>query len=178
MIRRLDDNIVRRGRYNRLRGLEHEIIATMEAGSTAVLVVIAGAEALGKCLRHAPRSESAVPSPPSRPSTLTAARDGLGAITGLAEVPGRTRSPPECLGKCGRQDWNIGRDDADNGLAHAPTVDIHGAGVCSDGQNDPNDCCCYDEDSSADEHADQYLPAINLVCMSLSLDQSGTRLTF
>lgn len=150
MVRCFHDDIIRPYRHNRISVFQNELLATVTTPCDILLGT--GIQALSKRLRHAPRGKRAVPSRLAARAALSG--NGVG-ISLSAEPPRRRRAPPEGLGKGGRQDRYVGRDDADDGLAHAPAVDVDGARVGPDGEDDPDDCCRYDEEACADEHADE-----------------------
>lgn len=83
---------------------------------------------------------------------------------GAADLAGR----PEGLGEERAQDRDVGGDDADDGLAHTPAVDVGTARVGPEGQADADDGSGDHEETCADKETDNDFPVRRKVVSDLS----------
>lgn len=141
-------------------------------------IVVAGLEVLGLLLDRrgaladdellgAAKAVLAVPG-----VAADAARHLVGAVAGgqrgaaaaaarfgaRARRVGQLARLPELAARHGPQDGDVDRDDADNGLAHAPPVHVEGRGVGAQGQDHADDGRGDDEQARAEKKANDDLP--------------------
>lgn len=65
---------------------------------------------------------------------------------------------PEAAVDHGSEDGDVDGDDADDGLADAPAVDVEGGRGAGEGEDDADECCRDDEDTRGEEDADDDFP--------------------